>query len=95
MDTQTHTHTHTRGDSVKLMGHLEKTILLHSQDLRCWIMVDQTIVTKLMLVCSIKAHSAIHIFVMIEVKTGPIHDDTQSWEEYPMVILWKVNCLSC
>ena len=22
---------------------------------------------------------------MIEVKTAPIHDDSQSWEEYPMV----------
>ena len=32
-----------------------------------------------------KTHGAIHIFVMIEVKTAPIHDDTQSWEEYPMV----------
>ena len=60
-------------------------LLLHSQDLRCWILVDQNIVTKLMLVCSIKIHRAIHIFVMIEVKTAPIHDDTQSWEEYPMV----------
>ena len=48
-------------------------------------MVDQNIVTKLMLVCSIKTHCAIHIFVTIEVKTAPIHDDTQSWEEYPMV----------
>ena len=60
-------------------------LLLHSQDLRCWILVNQNIVTKLMLVCSIKTHHAIHIFVMIEVKTVPIHDDTQSWEEYPMV----------
>ena len=24
-------------------------------------------------------------FVMTEVKVAPIHDDTQSWEEYPMV----------
>ena len=48
-------------------------------------MVDQNIVTKLTLVCSIKTHHAIHILVMIEVKTAPIHDDTQSWDEYPMV----------
>ena len=43
------------------------------------------LVTKLTLVCSIETHRAIHIFVMTEVKTAPIHDDTQSWEEYPMV----------
>ena len=73
--------------SLKLTGPhiLEQMTFLHSQDLRCWILVNQNIVTKLMLVCSIKTHRAIHIFVMIEVKTAPIHDDTQSWEEYPMV----------
>ena len=73
--------------SLKLTGPhiLEQMTFLHSQDLRCWIMVDQNIVTKLMLVCSIKTHRAIHIFVMIEVKVAPIHDDSQSWEEYPMV----------
>ena len=73
--------------SLKLTGPhiLEQMTFLHSQDLGCSIIVDQNIVTKLMLVCSIKTHRAIHIFVMIEVKTAPIHDDTQSWEEYPMV----------
>ena len=74
--------------SLKLTGPhiLEQMTFLHSQDLRCSIMVDQNIVTKLMLVYMLnKTHCAIHIFVMIEVKTAPIHDDTQSWEEYPMV----------
>ena len=50
--------------SPKLTGPhiLEQMTFLHSQDLRCSIMVDQNIVTKLMLVCSIKTHRAINIF---------------------------------